>query len=86
MTIIKKEQLKKLISDDYSVYNRTVITFKKNKIVFDNKNNTIEIETKEEYKNKSIEIFSEHLIKELQKIGKLRIEVEDKIFINGIIF
>lgn len=86
MTIIKKEQLQKLISDDYSVYNRTVITFKKNKIIFDNNNNKIEIDTAEEYKNKSIEIFSEYLIKDLQTLGKLKIEVEDKIFINGIIY
>ena len=86
MTIIKKEQLKELISDDYSVYNRTVITFKKNKIIFDNNNNKIEIDTAEEYKNKSIEIFSEYLIKDLQTLGKLKIEVEDKVFINGIIY
>ena len=86
MTIIKKEQLNKLISDDYSVYNRTVITFKKNKIIFDNNNNKIEIDTAEEYKNKSIEIFSEYLIKDLQTLGKLKIEVEDKVFINGIIY
>ena len=86
MTIIKKEQLQKLISDDYSVYNRTVITFKKNKIIFDNNNNKIEIDTAEEYKNKSIEIFSEYLIKDLQTLGKLKIEVEDKVFINGIIY
>ena len=84
MTIIKKEQLKELISDDYSVYNRTVITFKKNKIIFDNNNNKIEIDTAEEYKNKSIEIFSEYLIKDLQTLGKLKIE--DKVFINGIIY
>lgn len=86
MTIIKKEQLQKLISDDYSVYNRTVITFKKNKIIFDNNNNKIEIDTAEKYKNKSIEIFSEYLIKDLQTLGKLKIEVEDKVFINGIIY
>lgn len=83
---IKKEQLQKLISDDYSVYNITVITFKKNKIIFDNNNNKIEIDTVEEYKNKSIEIFSEYLIKDLQTLGKLKIEVEDKVFINGIIY
>ena len=43
-------------------------------------------DTAEEYKNKSIEIFSEYLIKDLQTLGKLKIEVEDKVFINGIIY
>ena len=88
MTIIKKEQLQDLITRDYTVNNRTKILFNKNKIIFKNTKlkEAITIETKEQYKTKTIEVFTEHLIKELQTLNKLKIEVEDKIFINGIIY
>ncbi|WP_304354367.1 hypothetical protein [Brachyspira innocens] len=88
MTIIKKEQLQKLISKDYTVNNRTTITFNKNSIIFKNSiiKEEIKINTVETFKNKTIKVFSEYLIKELEKIGKLRIEADDRTYINGIIY
>ena len=88
MTIIKKEQLNKLISKDYTVNNMTTIIFNKNCIIFKNSiiKEDIKINTVETFKNKTIKVFSEYLIKDLQTLGKLKIEVEDKVFINGIIY
>ncbi|WP_300753174.1 hypothetical protein [uncultured Brachyspira sp.] len=88
MTILKKEQLNKLISKDYTVNNMTTITFNKNSIIFKNSiiKEEIKINTVETFKNKTIKLFSEYLIKELEKIGKLRIEADDKTYINGIIY
>ena len=59
MTIIKKEQLQKLISKDYTVNNRTTITFNKNSIIFKNSiiKEEIKINTVETFKNKTYEIL-----------------------------
>ena len=87
MTIIKKEQLNKLISKDYTVNNRTEITFNKNSIIFRNSKikEAITIKVNECFKIRTVKIFTETLIKELQKLGKLKIEADDKTYINGII-
>ena len=63
MTIIKKEQLQDLITRDYTVNNRTKILFNKNKIIFKNTKlkEAITIETKEQYKTKTIEVFTDKI-------------------------
>ena len=84
----KKEQLNKLISNDYTVNNRTEITFNKNSIIFRNSKikEAITIKVNECFKIRTVKIFTETLIKELQKLGKLKIEADDKTYINGIIY
>ncbi|WP_300743079.1 hypothetical protein [uncultured Brachyspira sp.] len=83
---IKSEELKDFLKDNTNVYNIMKIEFKDNAIIFSNKKRIITININEKMKNKKAFTFSSNIVRELKEKQTLKIEAEDRLYINNIIY